>query len=78
VILGRYPAQSDGSVDLGTLATLGMLGAGAVQVATTGALPFAPWFNLAWWGFRTFVTSEQQEIRLESDAGEHPSHAAPA
>ena len=21
-----------------------------------------PWFNLAWWGYRTFMTNEQDEI----------------
>jgi hypothetical protein len=69
--------KSDGSVDLGTLATLGFVGAGAAQVATTGELPLPPWFNLAWWGFRTFVTSEQREIQLESKAGELPCPAPP-
>ena len=58
---------SDGSVDLGTLATLGLLGAGAAEVATTGNLPIPPWFNLAWWGFRTFVTTEKQEIAVECE-----------
>jgi heavy-metal-associated domain-containing protein len=58
---------SDGTVDLGTLATFGLLGAGAVEVAATGKLPLPPWFNLAWWGFRTFVTTEQAEIRAEQD-----------
>lgn len=71
--------SSEGSIDLGTLAMLGLVGAGAAQVASTGELPLPPWFSLTWWGFRTFVTSEQQEIRLERDldAGEHPSHTAP-
>jgi hypothetical protein len=53
---------SAGSVDLGTLATLGFIGAGAAQVATSGTLPMPPWFNLAWWGFRTFMTTERAEI----------------
>jgi hypothetical protein len=54
--------RSAGSVDLGTLATLGFFGAGAAEVMATGKLPMPPWFNLAWWGFRTFVTTEQDEI----------------
>jgi hypothetical protein len=54
-----------GTVDLGTLATLGFIGAGAAEIATTGRLPMPPWFNLAWWGFRTFITAEQDEIRAE-------------
>jgi hypothetical protein len=49
--------SSDGSVDLGTLATLGFVGAGAAQVAATGELPMPPWFNLAWWAYRTFMTT---------------------
>ncbi|HEX5062681.1 MAG TPA: hypothetical protein VFV99_25085 [Kofleriaceae bacterium] len=53
---------SEGSVDLGTLITLGLLGAGAVQVARTEQLPLPPWFNLAWWAFRTFITLEVEEI----------------
>ena len=65
---------TDGTVDLGTLATLGFLGAGALEIAATGTLPLPPWFNLAWWGFRTFVTTEQAEIRAElaadGDGGE--------
>jgi hypothetical protein len=56
---------TDGTVDLGTIATLGFVGAGALEVATTGQLPLPPWFNLAWWGFRTFVTTEQKEIQAE-------------
>lgn len=49
--------HSDGSVDLGTLATLGFAGAGAAQVAASGELPMPPWFNLAWWAYRTFMTT---------------------
>lgn len=49
--------SSDGSVDLGTLATLGFAGAGAAQVAASGELPMPPWFNLAWWAYRTFMTT---------------------
>ena len=49
--------SSDGSVDLGTLATLGFAGAGAAQVAASGDLPMPPWFNLAWWAYRTFMTT---------------------
>jgi heavy-metal-associated domain-containing protein len=55
----------DGSVDLGTLVTLGLFGAGAAEIAVSGQLPLPPWFNLAWWGFRTFVTTEQEEMAAE-------------
>jgi hypothetical protein len=47
-----------GRTDLGTLATLGFMGAGALEVALRREIPIPPWFNLAWWGFRTFMTLE--------------------
>lgn len=59
--------RSAGALDLGTLATLGFFGAGAAEVLATKKLPMPPWFNLAWWGFRTFVTVEQDEIRAAAD-----------
>lgn len=65
---------TDGTVDLGTLATLGMIGGGAAEVAATGKLPLPPWFNLAWWAFRMFTTTEREEIDVERQNG-HP-HAA--
>jgi hypothetical protein len=55
---------SDGSVDLGTLATFSLASAGALGVAATGQLPMPPWFNLAWWAYRTFMTT-------------HNGHSAP-
>lgn len=57
--------KTDGTVDLGTLATLGLFGAGAAEVAVSGKLPVPPWFNLAWWGFRTFMTAEEEEIEVD-------------
>jgi hypothetical protein len=60
--------KSDGTVDLGTLATLGLFGAGAAEVVASGKLPIPPWFNLAWWGYRTFMTAEKEEIEAVSDA----------
>lgn len=61
---------SDGTVDLGMLATLGFLGAGAAEVVVSKKLPLPPWFNLAWWGFRTFMTTEQPEIDADDQADE--------
>ena len=58
---------SDGSVDLGTLATLGFIGAGAVEIGATGKLPLPPWFNLAWWAFNLFMATEQDEIAAECE-----------
>lgn len=54
---------TNGSLDLGTIAALGFAGTGAVEVMVKGNLPAPPWFNLAWWAFRTFITFEK------SDAG---------
>jgi hypothetical protein len=68
---------TDGTVDLGTLATLGLFGAGAFEVVTTGKLQMPPWFNLAWWGFRTFVTAEHDEIDAEADNGDEPAQRPP-
>jgi hypothetical protein len=47
-------AATSGRFDLGTLAGLGLLTAGAAEVAVTRQLPAPPWFSLAWWAFRTF------------------------
>jgi hypothetical protein len=54
--------RTKGSIDLGTLATLGFFGAGAVEVAMKREVHTPPWFNLAWWGYRTFSQSEREEI----------------
>jgi hypothetical protein len=51
-------AATSGRVDLGTLAGLGLLTAGAAEVAVTRKLPAPPWFSLAWWAFRTFTMFE--------------------
>jgi len=57
---------TEGSVDLGVLATLVFLGAGAAEVVASGELPLPPWFNLAWWGFRTFMTTEGPAIDVKT------------
>jgi hypothetical protein len=49
--------KTDGLLDLGTATTLTLLSVGAVEVAVTQKLPVPPWFNLAWWSFRTFMTT---------------------
>jgi hypothetical protein len=66
-----------GGMDLGVLATLGFLAAGALEVAVTRRLPVPPWFNLAWMGFRTFMTVEAAAVRdggREEIAGSHETH----
>jgi hypothetical protein len=54
--------HSEGVADLGVLATLGFFTAGAAEVIASRTLPLPPWFNLAWWGFRLFMTTEERVI----------------
>jgi len=49
---------TEGRLDLGTLTGLGFLAAGAAEILVTRTLPAPPWFNLAWWAFRTFTMFE--------------------
>lgn len=49
---------TQGRLDLGTIAALGFIGAGAFEVLATRQLPAPPWFNLAWWALQTFTTFE--------------------
>jgi hypothetical protein len=61
---------TEGRLDLGALTGLGFLAAGALEVAATRRLPAPPWFNLAWWAFRTFQLSSARsagEEEAESD-----------
>src|SRR5262249_10587913 len=47
---------TEGRIDLGTLASVTFAAAGAAEVAVQQKLPLPPWFQLAWWAFRTFTT----------------------
>ena len=51
-----------GKLDMGTLATFGFLGAGALNVAVGRQATAPPWFNLAWWGLRTFMLFEADAV----------------
>ncbi len=55
---------TDGRLDLGTIAALGFIGAGALEILTTRQLPVPPWFNLAWWALQTFTTFESDSSDL--------------
>jgi hypothetical protein len=59
-----------GRLDLGTLASLGLLGAGATEIAVTRTIPAPPWFSLAWWAFRTFAMFEHSS---DAKGGRRPS-----
>lgn len=63
---------TEGRADAATLAALAFLGAGAVEVLVSGELPMPPWFQLAWWAFRTFTTLEGEMI----ESIEHPLERA--
>lgn len=54
--------MTEGDLDLGTLVTLGFFSVGAIQAIVDRELPLPPWFQLAWWGYRTFMTAEKDEI----------------
>lgn len=54
---------TEGHLDLGALAALGFVVAGAVDVAIKGKISAPPWFNLGWWAFRTFATVEGVAIQ---------------
>jgi hypothetical protein len=69
---------TDGRLDLGVLVSMGFVGMGAVEVAVKRELPAPPWFNLAWWGFRTFMTVEAPAVRrsereAHANGGEQPT-----
>jgi len=55
-------AATDGKLDLGTLATFGFVATGALNLAVDGKAPAPPWFNLAWWGLRTFMLFEADAV----------------
>jgi hypothetical protein len=58
---------SEGRLDLGALTGLGFLGLGAAEIAWSRRLPPPPWFNMAWWAYRTFTLSASEDDR--GDAG---------
>lgn len=68
---------SAGRIDLGTIAASAFAVAGAAQVVATRKLPLPPWFNLAWWAFRTFTTIEKPAIQA-APLQTHPLVEEPA
>jgi hypothetical protein len=61
---------SDGRLDLGSLAGLSFLAIGAAEIALTRKLPAPPWFNLAWYAFRTFTIFSTEESEEDGAGGE--------
>ncbi len=65
---------TNGRLDLGALTGLSFLGMGALEILGTREAPVPPWFNLAWWGYRTFTVSGEH---AEREGGE-PEHSEAA
>jgi hypothetical protein len=55
---------TQGRLDLGSLTGLGFLAAGAAEIGVTRRMPAPPWFNLAWWAFRTFTIFAGEEEQV--------------
>ena len=66
---------TNGRVDLGMTAALTFAGAGVAEVLATGKLPMPPWFNLGWWAYRMFMTTEQTAIENAPADVPPPAHA---
>ena len=59
---------TQGNIDLATLVTVAFVTAGALQIAWRKQIPAPPWFNLGWWGLRTFLTFERDTGRMDQAA----------
>jgi copper chaperone CopZ len=66
--------SSRGSFDLGTAVTLGFMGAGALRVLIKRQISPPDWFQLAWWGFRTFMDFESHAAD-EPEVAESPAES---
>ncbi len=60
---------TDGRLDIGALTGLSFIAVGAAEIATSRTVPAPPWFNLAWWAFRTFTISGHDERQREGMPG---------
>jgi copper chaperone CopZ len=69
---------SEGRIDLGTIASLFFASAGLVEVGVSKKLPLPPWFQLAWWAFRTFTTVERPAIEGTVPPWESAPEAPPS
>lgn len=69
---------TDGRLDLGAATGVTFLAVGAAELATQRSVPAPPWFNLAWWAFRTFTLfgRPEDEEAPEPDANGDGSSAA--
>jgi copper chaperone CopZ len=51
-----------GRVSLGSLVSLGLIGAAVGRVAASGELALPEWHQLLWWGFRSFTELEEDAL----------------
>ena len=65
--------STDGRLDLGAVTGLGFLAVGAAEIASARTVPAPPWFNLAWWAFRTFTLFGRDEAEPESEPSGEPA-----
>jgi hypothetical protein len=63
---------SAGGMSLGTVAALVLSAMAAGRVIRTGTLELPEWYQLAWWAYRTFTTSEADLIR--ATPAHHEAH----
>ncbi len=63
--------STDGGIDLGVLATSAFAALGAAEVVANRKLASPGWFNLAWWGFQTFLFAEGAADLREGELSPH-------
>jgi hypothetical protein len=68
---------TEGRLDLGTLAGLGFIVAGAAEILAARRLPAPPWFNLGWMALRTFTMFEHPHAAPETETASPPSSPTP-
>lgn len=64
---------TDGRLDLGALTGLSFLAIGAAELVGSRSVPAPPWFNMAWWAYRTFTISGAEAEgngALDADPGD--------
>lgn len=67
-----------GRLDLGSLTGLGFLALGAAEILSAREVPAPPWFQLAWWAYRTFTISGGASEEAEEATGPEGNALEPA
>ncbi len=58
---------TEGHLDLGSLTGISFLAIGAAELLSQRTVPAPPWFNMAWWAYRTFTLSGPEESAAADD-----------